>query len=173
MKFKQLVCYPFSGTMAPFGNHGSGLLNMCFNNRSLSDVEVVEGPDGVLGIKYNNTFVNEWRILETRLAIESKCSPAMLNRLRCFAGEPPSFHVVRRASKFCGLFWLSHYRINGWRVADDSKAWDAVVASLMEEVAMADLRQVAEWANSSGSRGMPPWQLGQRCIHGCGCCAVN
>jgi hypothetical protein len=134
---------------------------MCFNNRSLSDVEVVEGPDGVLGVKYNNTFVKEWRVLETRLAIESKCSPAMLNRLRCFIGEPPSFHVVRRSSKLCGLFWLSHYRINGWQVADDSMAWDAVVASLMEEVTMADLRQVAECANSSGLGGMPPWQVGQ------------
>ena len=147
--------------MTSIRHHGRGWANMCVNNRSLSDVEVVYGQDGVLGIKYNDTFVNEWRILETRLALESKCSPAMLSRLRRFIGEPPSFHVVRRSAKFCGLFWLGHYRINGWRVAENSMAWDAAVASLMEEVTMAQLRQVAEWADSSGLRGTPPWQIGQ------------
>ena len=142
-------------------HHGRGWKNMCFNNRCLSDVEVMDGQDRIIGIRYNNTSVNEWRILETRLAIESKCSPAMLNRLRRFIGEPPSHQVVRRSAKFCGLFWLSHYRVNAWQVAEDPVAWDTVVASLMEEVTMAQLRQVAEWADSSGLRGMPPWHIGQ------------
>ena len=121
----------------------------------------MEGQGGVLGIRYNNTFVNNWRILETRLAIESNCSPAMLNRVRSFRGETPSHHVVTRSAEFCGLFWLTLYRINDGQVPEDSVAWDAVVVSFMAEVTMAQLRQIADWQDSEGLRSVPPWQIGK------------